>query len=79
MKARLGRLESVTSVGNTGGATSARRYASFHVRGWRPGATGTLEIAHDQSGERMRVESLGEAIDWIQSRSISATAPIEAM
>jgi hypothetical protein len=26
----------------------------------------------------MRVESLGEAIDWIQSRSISATAPIEA-
>lgn len=50
-------------------ATPARRYASFVVRGLRPGATGALVVAHDQSGEHVRTDSLFEAIGWIQSQA----------
>jgi hypothetical protein len=47
------------------------------VRGWLPGANGTLQIAHDQSGERVEADSLVEAIGWIQSRSVPTAAPAE--
>src|SRR3712207_1851501 len=79
MITRLGRAESDTELvretDNTGSEAPARRYASFVVRGWRPGTTGALEVAHDQSGERVRTDSLVEVIGWIQSRSAAATPP----
>ena len=77
MSARRGQLESVSSAEGKVSAAPARRYASFVVRGWLPGATGALEIAHDQSGERVQADSLIEAIGWIQSRSVPATTPAE--
>ena len=33
------------------------------------GASGTLEIAHEQSGERIKATTLTEAITWMQSQS----------
>lgn len=77
MGARRGQLESDTSAESKGRVAPARRYASFVVRGWQPGATGTLEVAHDQSGERVQADSLIEAIDWIQSHSMSVSTPVE--
>lgn len=60
------------------GETSPRRYASFVVRGWRPGVSKSLEVAHDQSGERVQADSLLEAIGWIQARSMTLTPPANA-
>jgi hypothetical protein len=52
-----------------------RRYASFVVRGWRPGVTGALVVAHDQSGERVQTDTLVEAIGWIQSHATTQPGP----
>jgi hypothetical protein len=80
MTARMGRLGSDTGmVQNTDSQVNdapARRYASFVVRGWRPGVAGSLVVAHDQSGEHVQTDSLVEAIGWIQSRA--TTSPGQA-
>jgi hypothetical protein len=81
MGARRGQLESDTSAESKGRVAPARRYASFVVRGWLPGATGTLEIAHEQSGERITAASMSEAIGWMQARAGAAarSQPGEAL
>ena len=50
------------------GVTGAKRYSSFVVRNGQPGGKGIVEIAHEQSGERIRATSLNEAIGWMRSR-----------
>lgn len=80
MKMPMGPSKSDTSASNKVDEAPTKHYASFVVRvvrGWLPGATGRLQIAHDQSGERVQADSLNEAIDWIQSRSAPTTAPAE--
>ena len=50
------------------GVTGGKRYSSFVVRNGQPGGKGMVEIAHEQSGERIRATSLNEAIRWMRSR-----------
>ena len=60
------------------GVNGAKRYSSFVVRNGQPFGNGALEIAHEQSGERIRATSLNEAIGWIQARS-GAVSGVGAM
>jgi hypothetical protein len=79
MTARLGRSEGGEASGRgTAGESErapARRYASFVVRGWQPGRAGALVIAHDQSGDCVRTDSLVEAIGWMQAHALPASEP----
>ena len=47
-----------------------RPYSSFVLRCWRLGSgQHRIEIEHVQSGARARVNTLPEAVDWIDARS----------
>ena len=55
-----------------------KRYASFVVRCWRlESDENRIEVEHVQSGAHARVQSLAEAMAWIDGCCPSPAAPAE--